>query len=162
MQLQVLYYEQAMNAQPAPAEPVDALAVSCAAFKVRRLARRITQIYDEALTGSGLTVGQFGIIGRLRRRRGVGIADLAHQLTLDASTLSRLIRPLAQQGLLDVRPDPDDGRAKLLWLTDAGAERVRAAQQQWEVAQASVSARLGEARLAALRFTLDDAYDHLG
>ena len=136
--------------------------MSCAAFKVRRLARRVTQIYDEALTGSGLTVGQFGILTRLRRRRGVGIAELAQQLTLDASTLSRLIRPLAQQALLDVRPDPDDGRAKLLWLTDAGADRCRAAHRKWEAAQASVSARLGEARLAALRFALDDAYEHLG
>ena len=136
--------------------------MSCAAFKVRRLARRVTQIYDEALTGSGLTVGQFGILTRLRRRRGVGIAELAQQLTLDASTLSRLIRPLAQQALLDVRPDPDDGRAKLLWLTDAGADRCRAAHGKWEAAQASVSARLGEARLAALRFALDDAYEHLG
>lgn len=137
------------------------LAAGCAAFKIRRLARRITHIYDEALSGSGLTVGQFGILARLRRRRGIGIAALADQLTLDGSTLSRLLRPLARQGLLDVRPDPEDGRAKSLWLTDAGAERVRCAQQEWERAQAVMTARLGEARLAALRFALDDAYEHL-
>lgn len=138
-----------------------ALAASCAAFKIRRLARRVTHIYDEALARNGLTVGQFGILARLRRRRGIGIAILAEHLTLDGSTLSRLIRPLARQGLLDIRPDPDDGRAKLLWLTDPGAELLRLAQRDWEEAQATVSARLGDARLAALRFTLDDAYNHL-
>ncbi len=138
-----------------------ALAASCAAFKIRRLARRVTHIYDDALANSGLTVGQFGILARLRRRRGIGIAVLAEQLTLDGSTLSRLIRPLALQGLLDIRPDPDDGRAKLLWLTDPGADLVRSAQHDWKKAQATISARLGDARLAALRFTLDDAYNHL-
>ena len=133
----------------------------CAAFKVRRLARRVTQIYDEALAPHGLTIGQFGILSRLRRRRGIGIATLADQLSLDASTLSRLLRPLADAGLIDVRPDPDDGRAKLLWLTDQGATRSRSAYDDWQSAQARISDKLGEARLAALRFILDDAYDHL-
>jgi len=80
---------------------------------------------------------------------------------LDASTLSRLFRPLAASGLLTVQPDPDDRRAKQLWLTDAGAERVRAAFPDWQAAQARISEHLGAPRLAALRFTLDDAYQHL-
>lgn len=136
--------------------------VDCTAFKVRRLARRITQIYDDALTGHGLTVGQFGILGRLRRRRGITIGTLAEQMAIDASTLSRLVRPLADNGLLSILPDPDDGRAKQLWLTDSGAERVRAAYPAWLAAQARVGERLGADRLASLRFTLDDASHHLG
>ena len=139
----------------------EAGGAECAAFKVRRLARRITQIYDEALAPHGLTIGQFGILARLRRRRGIGIATLAEHLSIDASTLSRLWKPLAAAGLLTIAADPDDGRAKQLWLTDAGAERVRGAVQDWLEAQARVSERLGAARLAALRFTLDDAFDHL-
>lgn len=139
-----------------PTTPSD-----CAAFKVRRLARRVTRIYDEALGAHGLTIGQFGILGQLRRRRGIGIATLAERVAVDASTLSRLFKPLAAGGLLTVLPDPDDRRAKQLWLTDAGAERVRAALPGWRAAQARVTEHLGEARLAALRFTLDDAYQHL-
>ena len=139
-----------------PVAPMD-----CAAFKIRRLARRVTRIYDEALGPHGLTIGQFGILGQLRRRRGIGIATLAERLAVEASTLSRLFRPLAANGLLTVIPDPDDRRAKQLWLTDEGAERVRAALPGWLAAQARVSELLGEARLAALRFTLDDAYQHL-
>ncbi|QXQ05123.1 MarR family winged helix-turn-helix transcriptional regulator [Sphingosinicellaceae bacterium] len=139
-----------------PSAPSD-----CAAFKIRRLARRVTRIYDEALGPHGLTIGQFGILGELRRRRGIGIATLAERLAVDASTLSRLFRPLAASGLLTVLPDPDDRRAKQLWLTDDGAERVHAALPGWREAQARVTAHLGAARLAALRFTLDDAYQHL-
>ena len=148
----------------ATAQPADAFPTApsdCAAFKVRRLARRVTRIYDEALGAHGLTIGQFGILGQLRRRRGIGIATLAERVAVDASTLSRLVKPLAAGGLLVVLPDPDDRRAKQLWLTDAGAVRVRAALPGWHAAQARVTEHLGEAGLAALRFTLDDAYQHL-
>lgn len=149
-------------ASPSPADiRPEERGLDCAAFKVRRLARRITHIFDEALGHHGLTVGQFGIIARLRRSRGIGIQTLADQIAMDASTLSRLLRPLADQGLIAILPNPDDGRAKLLWLTDAGAERIRAAHSGWLAAQAEISERLGAARLAALRFTLDDAFDHL-
>lgn len=34
----------------------------CTALKLRRVARRVTQIYDEALASHGLTVGQLGIL----------------------------------------------------------------------------------------------------
>ena len=148
-------------ASVAPDRPADIDGAACAAFKVRRLARRVTQLYDEALAAHGLTIGQFGILARLRRRRGIGIATLAEQLSMDASTLSRLLRPLADATLIDIRPDPDDGRAKLLWLTDAGAARARVAHPAWTAAQARIAAQLGDARLAALRFILDDAYDRL-
>ncbi|TRW17447.1 MarR family winged helix-turn-helix transcriptional regulator [Glacieibacterium frigidum] len=133
----------------------------CIALKVRRLARKVTQIYDDALAPHGLTVGQLGILAGLRRSRGVGIAALAEQRSTDASTVSRLVRPLERAGLLSIEPDPEDRRAKLLRLTDAGAVRVRAAAPAWTAAQAQVGDLLGQSRLSALRFIVDDAFDHL-
>ena len=133
----------------------------CTALKLRRTARKVTQIYDDALVAHGLTVGQLGILAGLRRSRGVGIAALADQLSTDASTLSRLLRPLERGGLLSIDADPDDGRARLLRLTDAGAERLRAAAPAWHVAQTRIADLLGAPRLAALRFILDDSFDHL-
>ncbi len=133
----------------------------CTALKLRRVARRVTQIYDEALTPHDLTVGQLGILAGLRRAHGVGIATLAERLSTDASTLSRLVRPLERMALLSVEADPDDRRAKLLRLTDAGAVRLRAAAEGWRLAQARIRETLGESRLAALRYILDDSFDHL-
>ncbi len=139
----------------------DLRSLECAAFKVRRLARRVTQIYDEALAEQRLTIGQFGILSWIGRQRGVTISQLSEQLSIDASTLSRLGKPLISAGLVAIEPDPNDGRAKILRLTPAGRDRVAAAYPVWMAAQARVTGQLGEARLAALRFTLDDAFDHL-
>ena len=133
----------------------------CAALKLRRTARKVTQIFDEALAPHGLTIGQLGILAGLRRSRGVGIAALAEQLSTDASTLSRLLKPLAANGLLTVEPDPDDRRAKLLRLTNDGAVRVRAAGVAWHEAQQRLRDVLGDSRIAALHYILDDSFSKL-
>ena len=147
---------------PAPLHhPLAGNIGECTALKLRLMARKVTQIYDEALASHGLTVGQLGILAGLRRSHGVGIAALAERLSTDASTLSRLLRPLLSSALISVESDPDDRRAKLLRLTDAGAERVRNAAEGWRDAQALIAARLGESRLAALRFIVDDSFNQL-
>ncbi len=133
----------------------------CTAAKVRRLSRRVSQIYDEALAGHGLTVGQFGLLACLSRRRGLGIGALAALLAADASTVSRLVRPLAADGLVAIRVDPTDKRGRLVWLTDAGHQRRAAAQAGWQAAQDAMVERLGGGRLAALRFLLDEAHERL-
>lgn len=144
-------------AVPAPLPPGSL----CTAAKVRRLSRRVTQIYDEALSRHGLTIGQFGILACLSRRRGLAIGALAAQTAADASTVSRLVRPLAAEGLLHITTAADDRRGRLVWLTDAGHARRASAQAAWALAQGVMVERLGSGRLAALRFLLDEAHERL-
>jgi DNA-binding MarR family transcriptional regulator len=151
-----------MRAAPAPLAGLGPDGLEpCTALMVRRLARRITQIYDEALTPYGLTGGQMSLLAALRRSRGIGIGALAGHLSADASTVSRLLRPLENAGLLRLAADPEDKRGKQIWLTDAGFETRGRAIAGWRAAQDQVRARLGPGRLAALRFALDDAHAHL-
>lgn len=144
-----------------PAAPPPSAATQCTAAKVRRLARRVTQIYDDALAPFGLTVGQFGLLSSLSRSKGIGVGGLAERLAADASTVSRLLRPLEAAGLVVIGADPADGRARAICLTEAGADRRRVAREGWAAAQAQVAQSLGDGRLAALRFLLDEAYTHL-
>jgi DNA-binding MarR family transcriptional regulator len=141
--------------------PATTPADVCTAAKVRRLARRVTHLYDDALKPFGLTIGQFGLLSSLSRRNGVGVGMLAERLGSEASTVSRLLRPLEAAGLIAIAPDPDDGRAKAIRLTEAGYDTRRRASVGWSAAQAEIETSLGNGRLAALRFALDDAYSHL-
>ncbi|MYS84638.1 MarR family winged helix-turn-helix transcriptional regulator [Embleya scabrispora] len=50
------------------------------------------------------------------------VTDLAAMTYLDVSTVSRQIASLVQRGLVERRPDPNDGRGTLLAVTDAGAQ----------------------------------------
>lgn len=130
----------------------------CTATVARRFARRVSQLYDDALAAHGLTIGQFGILANLRRREPVGVAALAERISSDASTLSRLLKPLAGTGLISIERDPNDGRGKAIRLTDAGRDRVHAARTAWDAAQSTIAERLGDERLAAVRFILNDSY----
>ncbi|WP_424641056.1 MarR family winged helix-turn-helix transcriptional regulator [Embleya sp. AB8] len=48
------------------------------------------------------------------------VTDLAAMTYLDVSTVSRQIASLVQRGLVERRPDPNDGRGTLLAVTDEG------------------------------------------
>ncbi|SDQ13522.1 MarR family winged helix-turn-helix transcriptional regulator [Quadrisphaera sp. DSM 44207] len=53
--------------------------------------------------------------------RVTALADAVHA---DASTISRQVADLVREGLVRREPDPVDGRAHLLAVTDAGADLV--------------------------------------
>lgn len=53
-------------------------------------------------------------------------ADLAEQLQVHKSTASRAVATLSRLGLVEQRPDPLDGRARLLVPDDAALAKLRA------------------------------------
>ncbi len=65
------------------------------------------------------------VLFALRCNGALRLSDLAGKLELDASTASRHVRSLEQLGLIRRSPDPDDGRAFRVELTEQGIE-------QWE------------------------------
>ena len=60
------------------------------------------------------------------------VSDLAEAIHSDVSTVSRQVTGLTRSGYVVRSPDPDDGRAQLLSLSDTGREIVREAQQRRE------------------------------
>lgn len=73
---------------------------------------------------------------------GMRVSDLATCVELDVSTVSRSIKQLEDKGIVERTADPDDGRASLVRLTDAGStqleatfrrrfERIKAAFEPW-------------------------------
>jgi DNA-binding MarR family transcriptional regulator len=55
-------------------------------------------------------------------------SDLAGHFGLGKATVSRQLKVLAQLGLIERRPDPDDGRAHILVLTEEGRRRLESAR----------------------------------
>ncbi|MGD9955817.1 MAG: MarR family winged helix-turn-helix transcriptional regulator [Candidatus Nanopelagicales bacterium] len=67
------------------------------------------------------------LLGHLSRHAPLRMSDLAALACLDQSTVSRHLRGLDEHGLITRSPDPDDGRATLLDLSDAGHEALQRA-----------------------------------
>lgn len=133
----------------------------CICSRVRRTARRVSQIYDRHLEPFGLSITQFGIMAQLRSGAGLSIGQLAERMVMDPTTLTRGLKPLERRGYLRLDVDPGDRRARRLSLTDAGLSALRTARSGWEAAQAEVRSALGDAASADLVARLDDTLARL-
>lgn len=123
----------------------------CNCLALRQATRHVTQFYDRFLAPSGLRTTQFSILVRLRLAGPMSINALAKSLVMDRTTLGRNILPLEREGLIEIVPDPADGRSKVVRLTEVGAARLRAARAGWTQAQREFEALFGGARASRLR-----------
>ncbi len=129
----------------------------CICFSFRKAARAITQIYDAALAPSGIRITQFSLMAALYGHRDARrISDLARDLVMDRTTLTRNLRPLEREGLLEITSGIDR-RERLARLTDEGARRFREAVPCWKRAQARVLELFGEERWQTIRVDINSA-----
>ena len=77
--------------------------------------------------GETLDTGSFWLLKSLSASGPLRVTDLAVCANLDASTVSRHVAQLHSAGLIERTPDPVDGRAHRVKLSDAGADRIEAA-----------------------------------
>ena len=93
---------------------------------------------------------------QLELEDGLRLTDLAARAGMTAQSMGELVDDLEGKGYLERRPDPDDRRAKRIYLTDRGRENARVAKQATADVEASLAALLGEERYRNLRRTLED------
>jgi DNA-binding MarR family transcriptional regulator len=82
--------------------------------------------------GIKLDRASYGVLERVGALAPVRLSDLAQELGVDVSTVSRQVQALEQKGLVDREPDPVDGRAMLLQLTRKGKAVRSKVQTAWQ------------------------------
>lgn len=128
----------------------------CTNLKLRQLTRRVTQLYDARVGQSGLKTTQFSLLTAVERLGPLQPGALARTLGLQASTLTRNLKPLLAAGLLHLGPGAD-GRSRLVEITDAGRAKRAEAKSMWKSAQLELNRILGEERVAALHTLIDES-----
>ena len=129
--------------------------IGCSSFKLRQLSRRVSQHFDHVVGTAGLKTTQYSLLTHVMRLEPARPMDLAAEMEMDASTLTRNLQPLVKQGWLAIGPG-DDGRSRLVTLTDAGREKRAEAQREWKRAQVAFNDQMGEARVARLHELIDE------
>jgi DNA-binding MarR family transcriptional regulator len=130
----------------------------CTCARLRRLTRRMTALYDRELAPTGLRLTQYSLLATLRREdkdAGVSVSDLAAAMDMDRTTLTRNLRPLLDQGLVELRSDPVDARVRRALITAYGHAAFLNAVPHWRTAQDFVNRTLGEEHVGALHDWLD-------
>lgn len=114
------------GATMSPAEREDAVRVLEREIGV--LMRRLRRVLAERARSLDpeLPVSSYMMLNQLWQNEPMRASRLAALLDLDKGAVSRQVQHLFDLGLLEGSPDPDDGRATLLNVTEEGSRRLAA------------------------------------
>ena len=144
-----------MRAMSSPAKPKG-----CTNLKLRKFVRVVSRHYDGFMSAAGLKTTQYSLLSNVVGLGPIRPSDLAKRMSMDASTLTRVLQPLVSQGWLQLGPGAD-ARSRLIVATAAGRAKRAQAQRAWKQAQLALNARLGDQRVARLHEVLDDCMGRL-
>lgn len=144
----------------APALELPAPALVCTNTALRLAARRLGQLYDDALAPLNLKATQLALIVEIGKfkgpdEQGLPLQDLAGRLAIQLSALTHALRPLVRDGIVELRPDTADRRTKRSVLTQRGKDLLSEAVVRWAWANQRVEVVLGPDSAASLRALAD-------
>jgi DNA-binding MarR family transcriptional regulator len=118
------------------------------------LARRFNQICigvtAEILFKEDLTPQAFGVMAAVLEAPGSGQRQIANQMGIDVVSFGQMIDLLEQKQLVKRALDPDDRRARRLFVTKRGADLRRRLRPALLAAQERLLSPLSKAERAAL------------
>ncbi len=89
------------------------------AFNIMDVARLLKTYADQRARQFGISKAQWVALVRIDRTEGLKQSELAEILDLQPISLTRVLDRLAESGLIERRPDPNDRRANRLYLMPA-------------------------------------------
>ena len=104
------------------------------AAEMRAALRKLKLRYREHGGGNSLTSAQLSVVLRLEKDGSATVSGLAREEGMRPQSMSAVVAPLQESGLVVGAPDPSDGRQTLLSLTPKCLKWLRegrAARQDW-------------------------------
>ncbi|MGW0245721.1 MarR family winged helix-turn-helix transcriptional regulator [Nocardia goodfellowii] len=111
----------------------------------------------EALAGQGFGDAgpSYGYVFRSLDRRAMNISELADRLTITKQGAAQLVDEMEKRGYVERRPDPGDGRAKLLYLSQKGNSALAAARRFHRDTERELVEKHGAEAVRTLRALLE-------
>jgi DNA-binding MarR family transcriptional regulator len=107
---------------------------STLAAEIRSVSRKLKQRLREHGGRSDLTPSQISVLLRLENEGSATVSSLARVEGMRPQSMSAIVTPLQEAGLVSGAPDPLDGRQTLISLTPKCLKSIqegRAARQDW-------------------------------
>lgn len=124
---------------------------NCICLPLQQAARVIGRHFDEALRPLDLTNWQFSLLMQAVGHGALSIGELAEKLATDRTTITANLKPLERRGLVEIRRDESDGRARRVIITRAGTRLMKSAYEIWTEANAEALKKLAGMSVLQLR-----------
>ncbi|MCB5275403.1 hypothetical protein BJG92_02951 [Arthrobacter sp. SO5] len=126
----------------------------CYSTSIRSATRKITAMYDAALQPAGVNIAQLALLRRLSDTTALSVEELARAAELERSTVTRNVRVLEKQGLVQIGESEKDRRTVNILLTPRGVDTLRLSGPLWDAAQRRFEEQIGVENAKALRSLL--------
>lgn len=123
-------------------------------FLIHDVSRLRRIVVDRALKPLGITRSQWWVLAFLSRRDGMTQTALASDLDLTKVAIGGLLDRMETASLVERRSDPNDGRARRVYLTKAGGKLVTTIRENVEQVELGILSRIPEADLDQAAATL--------
>jgi DNA-binding MarR family transcriptional regulator len=133
--------------------------LGCTCFKLRKLTRAMSRLYDQHMATVGLKTTQYSVLTNAAREP-LPVAELAERLGTERTTLTRNLKPLIEAHWITLEPGAD-GRQRIVTITEAGRIKVKEAYVAWRAAQTEFENVLGTGTVRALHAQLDSTLNQL-
>ncbi len=137
--------------------PEDGDAIFFRFFTEVGIIDQIGRAFLEARLPDGLLTSHFAVVNHLIRvNDGRTPLELASAFQVPKTTMTHTLSGLERYGFVEMRPNPDDGRSKRVWLTEAGRTFRAKAISDLEPVLADISKDFPPDRIAALLPALEE------
>jgi DNA-binding MarR family transcriptional regulator len=96
--------------------------------------RGVARHYDAEFSRIGLKGTQYSMFSHILHLGPIRPGELARAMKMDASTLTRGLRPLADAGWVTIGGGADD-RSRAITITESGRQKRQEAHRHWKLAQ---------------------------
>lgn len=128
---------------------------TCVCRRVQRASRSVGKRFDDAMRPLAINNWQFTLLVALHRAAAPTVNELAASLAMDRTTVTKNLRPLERRGLLEIKTDDKDRRARRIVLTNAGCTLLADAIERWKVVNQQVAGAFSSEGLVALMSGLE-------
>ena len=92
-------------------------------WALRATWQAVTKLYNEEAKNYGLTMAIGFTLLSIDSKKGTPSTALGPRMGMESTSLSRILKSLEERGYIERRPNPEDGRGVLIYLTALGLEK---------------------------------------
>jgi len=127
-------------------------------YHLKRVTGEMLSQFPDHVDGLKLKPSEFAVLSMICDNDGIRAADICECLNFQQPNLVKILNRFAQEGWVSRQPDPEDGRAVILAVTQSGKELAQAVKSAALDSEKSLLKKLNSEEKKQLNWILKKLY----